>query len=34
MGVDDMFCRRLMRDFEVDNEKAISYDMMEFSRQF
>lgn len=32
MGVDDMFCRRLMRDFEVDNEKAIPYDMMEFSR--
>ena len=33
MGVDDMFCRRLLRDFEVESEKSIPYDNMEFSRQ-
>lgn len=32
MGVDDMSCRRMMRAFEVDNGKAISYDAMEFNK--
>lgn len=30
MGVDDMSCRRLMRDFEVKGEKAIAYERREF----
>lgn len=28
MGVDDMSCRRLMRDFEVDNGRNISYELL------
>lgn len=32
MGVDDMSCRRLMRDFEVDKEKCIPYDKWTFTK--
>ena len=31
LGVDDMSCRRLMRDFEVDNKKSIPYDTLTFN---
>lgn len=31
LGVDDMSCRRLMRDFEVENYKSIPYDTLTFN---
>ncbi len=32
LGLDDMSCRRLMRDFELDNKKCITYNSLEFSK--
>ncbi|MEP6262881.1 MAG: hypothetical protein ABJ092_14990 [Gillisia sp.] len=32
LGVDDMSCRRIMRDFEVDNKKSIPYDTLTFNK--
>lgn len=32
MGLEDMSCRRLMRNFEVDPGKAVAYDLMEFNK--
>jgi hypothetical protein len=32
LGLDDMSCRRLMRDFELDNKKCIIYNSLEFSK--
>ncbi len=33
LGLDDMSCRRLMRDFELDNKKCITYDVLEFGKE-
>jgi len=32
LGLDDMSCRRLMRNFELDNKKCITYDTLEFKK--
>jgi len=32
LGLDDMSCRRLMRDFELDNIKCVTYDVLEFGK--
>lgn len=32
IGLDDASCRRLMRDFQVDNKKSIPYNSLEFHR--
>jgi len=33
LGLDDMSCRRLLRDFELDNKKCITYDTLEFRKE-
>jgi len=33
LGLDDMSCRRLLRDFELDNKKCVVYDVLEFGKE-
>jgi len=33
LGLDDMSCRRLLREFEIDNKKCISYNTLEFDKE-
>jgi hypothetical protein len=33
LGLDDISCRRLMRDFELDNKKCITYNTRDFSKE-
>lgn len=33
MGIDDMSCRRLLRDFEVEKEKSIPFDSWTFHKR-